>query len=158
MELRRATAEEWAASREIRLRALTEAPHTFCSTLERELAFDDQQWRDRLAQAATFLAWDHDSPVGTATGKVDPHEEGSRELVAMWVDPTYRRFGIAVALINSVAEWARTDGARAIALWVAEDNEPARSLYDKCGFGLTGEREDMRLGIDQLRMRKVLDG
>ena len=70
------------------------------STLERELGFDDQVWRQRLgsATAATFLAWHDGEPAGTATGKTeDPDDEfavpGAWQLVGMWVDPRARGHG-----------------------------------------------------------------
>jgi GNAT superfamily N-acetyltransferase len=153
MEIRRATVDEWKAVRDIRLRALGEAPNAFCSTHQREAQFDDHTWQQRLSTATTFLAWEHDATVGTVTGKDDPHEPGSRELAAMWVDPVARHAGVASALIASIFEWARGEQSRAIALWVAEDNHSARRLYEKCGFLFTGERDVMREGVDQLRMR-----
>ncbi len=156
MEIRAAAAGDWEHSKNVRLRALAEAPNAFCSSLDRELAFDDQAWRDRLQRGRTFLAWNGGITVGTATGTVDPHDEGGRELVAMWVDPNERRTGVAVALIDAVVEWARAERAPAIALWVAEDNVSALRLYEKRGFTLTGERELMRPGVDQVRMRKPL--
>lgn len=156
MEIRVATVDDWERSKDIRLRALAEAPNAFCSSLDRELAFDDQAWRDRLEQARTFLALSGGTTVGTATGTADPHENGGRELVAMWVDPAERRSGVARALIDAVVEWARAQNAPAVALWVAEDNASALRLYEKCGFALTGEREVMRSGVDQVRMRRPL--
>lgn len=156
MEIRVATVDDWERSKDIRLRALAEAPNAFCSSLDRELAFDDQAWRDRLEQARTFLALSGGATVGTATGTADPHENGGRELVAMWVDPAERRSGVARALIDAVVEWARAQNAPAVALWVAEDNASALRLYEKCGFALTGEREVMRSGVDQVRMRRPL--
>lgn len=156
MEIRVATVDDWERSKDIRLRALAEAPNAFCSSLDRELAFDDQAWRDRLEQARTFLALSGGATVGTATGTADPHENGGRELVAMWVDPAERRSGVARALIDAVVEWARAQNAPAVALWVAEDNASALRLYEKCGFALTGEREVMRPGVDQVRMRRPL--
>lgn len=140
MEIRRATADDWKLSKDIRLRALAEAPNAFCSSLERELAFDDQAWRDRLVATATFLAWDGGTAVGTATGTADSHEQNGRELVVMWVDPSARHAGVAIALMDAVVGWARTQGSRAIALWVAEDNTDARHTYERYGFELTGER------------------
>lgn len=156
MEIRVATVDDWERSKDIRLRALAEAPNAFCSSLDRELAFDDQAWRDRLEQARTFLALSGGATVGTAAGTADPHENGGRELVAMWVDPAERRSGVARALIDAVVEWARAQNAPAVALWVAEDNASALRLYEKCGFALTGEREVMRSGVDQVRMRRPL--
>ena len=52
MEIRRATVDDWEASRDIRLRALAESPDAFLSTLEREAAFDDEVWMSRLEGSA----------------------------------------------------------------------------------------------------------
>lgn len=156
MELRRAVPDEWAASRDIRLRALSQDPNAFCSSLEHESGFDEKRWRDRLGRGTTILAWDGSDPVGTVTGVPDPHEEGGREVVAMWVDPAHRGSGLAGALLDSVIDWAEADGAHGVALWVAGDNSRARALYERTGFTVTGETEVMRPGVDQLRMRMPL--
>jgi predicted GNAT family acetyltransferase len=156
MELRPASPQQWRISREIRLRALADAPDAFCSTLEQEQGFDEPAWRSRLARAHTVLAWEGTDAVGVATGKADPHEQGGREIVGMWVDPAHRGSGIATALIAHLAQWARDDGSPSIALWVADDNAGARRLYEKCGFMATGERDVMRPGVDQVRMRHAL--
>ncbi len=158
MELRTATQADWQASRDIRLRALAQDPAAFCSTLEDERAFDEKKWKDRMRSSVTVLAWDDSIPVGTATLRLDPHEDGGRELVAMWVDPTHRHSGLADSLIASLIDCAVTEGAREVALWVAEDNARALSLYERSGFELTGEREVMRPGLDQIRMRRDLIG
>ncbi|MEO7007061.1 MAG: GNAT family N-acetyltransferase [Terrimesophilobacter sp.] len=156
MDIRTATPDQWRTIRDLRLRALTDAPDAFCSTLEREQAFDESTWKSRLESAHTVFAWERADAVGTATGKPDPHEGGGREIVGMWVDPAHRGIGLATALIVELMRWARAEGSSSIALWVAEDNEPARRLYEKCGFVATGEREVMRPGVDQVRMRQSL--
>jgi GNAT superfamily N-acetyltransferase len=57
-EVRRLHPGDWAAVREIRLIALAQAPDAFASTLKREQAFDEGEWRRRLEQTAYFGAWD----------------------------------------------------------------------------------------------------
>ena len=156
MEIRQAAPDEWQLSRDIRLRSLADAPEAFCSTLEREQNFDDETWKLRLERAVTVFAWEGDAVIGTATGKPDPHEDGGREIVAMWVDPAHRREGVATAIIDELVGWARAEGAHSIALWVADDNDSARRAYERCGFAVTGERDIMRPGIDEVRMRLPL--
>lgn len=148
--------DEWEASRDIRLLSLSSDPGAFCSSLERARSYDEATWRSRLAQNATVLAWDGGAAIGTATLKDDPHEPGGREIVAMWVDPGHRRSGVARALIDDLVGRARVDGVGSVALWVADDNERAKRLYAGCGFTFTGEREPMRPGVDQVRMRLAL--
>ena len=93
--LRRADPDDWRIYRELRLRALSEAPQAYASRLERELQLTDQQWRDRLGRAVTVLAFREEELVGTATGIWQG--EGDMMIVAMYVVPH--------------APWPRTRGA-----------------------------------------------
>jgi GNAT superfamily N-acetyltransferase len=141
--------DEWAVYRQVRLAALTDAPDAFSSTVERELTFDDDLWRQRLRRAATFLAWQGGRPVGTATGKLDdPDEEfhvpGAWQLVGMWVDGAVRGSGVADELVEAVAGHARAEGAATLVLWVTEPNSRARSFYQRMGFASTGARQLVR--------------
>jgi len=161
-----ATPDQWELIREVRLRGLSEAPEAFCSTTQREVALGEEDWRARAGRSHLVLAFpgtddvpgenDDFAAIGTASGVPDPHEAGGRELVGMWVDPSSRGVGVADALIDEIARWASAEGATSLALWVAEDNARARHRYEKCGFTVTGEREPMRPGTDQIRMRRVL--
>ena len=143
--------EEWQVYRQVRLAALAEAPYAFMSTLEREKAFGQDAWRQRLASptAATFIAWRDGEPTGTATGKLDdPADEhavpGAWQLVGMWVDPSARGTGIARELVEAVAKHARALGAASLVLWVTEINDRARAFYRKLGFVPTGARQPVR--------------
>ncbi|GAA3714348.1 hypothetical protein GCM10022204_36800 [Microlunatus aurantiacus] len=137
--VRRAVAEDWSVSRAIRLQALAEAPLAFASTLERETAFDPDQWRERIAGAAQFLAETDDGEVvGTATGVADPGEPGTTLLVAMFVAPPARGQGLGDRLVAAVVDQARSDGADRVLLHVVETNPGAERLYARCGFARTG--------------------
>jgi GNAT superfamily N-acetyltransferase len=52
----------------------------------------------------------------------------------MWVAPAARRSGAGRELVDAVAEWGRTWGARRVVLWVVAGNEPAMRFYDRIGF------------------------
>jgi GNAT superfamily N-acetyltransferase len=150
--VRRVGPDQWTVYREVRLAALAEAPYAFSSTFEREQAFSDDVWRQRLdsVAAATFLAWQGQEPVGTATGKIDDPEDefavpGSWQLVGMWVGPAARRTGVADRLVEAVAQHAgEVGGARSLVLWVTEKNDRARRFYQRMGFVPTGGRQLVR--------------
>lgn len=137
----RAQDEHWAQVREIRLRSLTADPHAFSPTWETESTFDEPQWRERVAEAAWFLAMEDDSPVGVVVSR---HEQDSpaneRELQGMWVEPASRKGGIAQKLTDAVIRWAQEDGADTVTLFVSPTNRPALQLWEPLGFTDTGER------------------
>lgn len=140
--VRQMTEDEWQVVRDVRLAALLEAPYAFGSTYEREIAFDEETWRSRLRNpdGPTFLAFDGDEAVGI-DGVYTENDE--HILVAMWVKPASRGRGTGAALTNAVLDWARTRGARRVLLGVAEGNDPARRLYERLGFSLTGKAEPL---------------
>ncbi len=143
--VRRVRAGDWAVYRQVRLAALADSPESFSSTLERELALTEQDWRDRLGSAATFLAWQDGQPAGTATSlpyspAYKHGRSGARMLVAMWVDPRARRLGVGRLLVEAVADHARAAGAPSVVLRVYETNSRARDLYQRTGFQESGVR------------------
>lgn len=137
--VRRAVTDDWRVSRAIRLQALTEAPLAFASTYRREIAFDDQTWRDRIERSAQFLAETvAGEVVGTATGFPDPGAPGTSLLVAMFVTRSARRQGVGEQLVSAVVDQAQRDGADRVLLHVVETNPGAERLYARCGFVRTG--------------------
>ena len=57
----------------------------------------------------------------------------------MWVAPSARSGGIGRRLVTAVVDWARTIDADRVELWVTDGNEPARRLYARHGFVVTGD-------------------
>jgi GNAT superfamily N-acetyltransferase len=141
IEVRRVGADGWQVLRDVRLAALLDAPEAFSSSYEREAGFGQEDWLDRITRGASFLAYTNgagSAPAGIAGGFVP--DSGIAELVSMWVAPGNRGSGIAGALVGAVVGWARAEGHDQLHLWVTEGNEPARILYERCGFTPTGER------------------
>jgi hypothetical protein len=76
VEIRRVRAAAWKELREVRLRALADAPDAFASTLEREAAFPEDVWRQRAQggpASVNLIAREEDGAVvGMAAVIADP--------------------------------------------------------------------------------------
>jgi ribosomal protein S18 acetylase RimI-like enzyme len=140
-DLRRVRPEQWAELRDVRLRALADAPSAFASTHAREVAFDEAEWRRRIAAGPWWLAREDGAVVGLVAGYRT--DDGVRHLVSMWVDAAHRGTGAAVRLVEAVCRWAADDGGRVVSLWVADGNDRARRFYERLGFTGTGERQPL---------------
>lgn len=122
----------------MRLRALRDAPDAFGSTLEREEAFDESEWRRRVAPSPTWIATTGDVDVGIVSGGRHDHTDVPW-VYAMWVDPVARGTGIAEQLLDEVVGWARASGASALGLDVTDRMVRARRFYERFGFVASGE-------------------
>jgi GNAT superfamily N-acetyltransferase len=160
--VRRALEDEWERMRDLRLRALQDAPDAFGLTIEDERAHDEARWRRWFtgwdgASNAVFVADDAGRWVGIAVGST--HEGGVPHLYAMWVEPAARGCGVGRALVEAVAAWAEHEiAADALELWVTEGNDAAERLYRAAGFEDTGAREVLREGstLEIRAMRRPL--
>jgi ribosomal protein S18 acetylase RimI-like enzyme len=149
VELRRLRDGEAGRLREVRLRALSEAPAAFAATFEEGRALPAERWAEwtRAGAAAethvTFVAVDGDRWLGMVVGRLRADPPGSAWLEALWVDPSVRRAGVGSGLIEAVAAWARERGAGTLDLSVTVGNEPAGALYAQAGFTETGRRRPL---------------
>lgn len=142
VEVRRLRPDDWVCYRDIRVRALADAPEAFASTLEREQQFAEDIWRQRLAASCTAAAFpieaerDDAAPaVGIAVGILD--DDGA-QLVGMWVASSARGSGAADSLIEEVARWAAEEGHLTLGLWVVEGNTVAERVYARNRFVRSG--------------------
>jgi GNAT superfamily N-acetyltransferase len=126
----------WQRWRDLRLHALRDAPDAFGSTLEREVAFDDSTWRERLERSPSWIAVLDDEDVGMISSG---QHDAVPWVYAMWVDPRVRGAGVAEELLAAVVSWARTSGATVLGLDVTDRAPRARRFYERLGFA-TGER------------------
>lgn len=149
LEVRRPTADEWPLFREIRLRSLADDPDAFGSTLPREQAFTEADWRERM-ESSPVLVMDGDRPVAMGAGW--RQQPGWSMVVAMWTDPAYRGRGLAGRILDLLVETARAEDRR-VCLWVTQGNSAARSSYQRYGFVGTGETEP----IDPDRPHLIMD-
>lgn len=141
-QVRRVVKDEWQELRRVRLAAMSDAPDAFGSSYERELAFDEAGWRERIARSPWWLAWAEGGAVGVIAAFIAAPDEkpGDRHVVSMWVAPPARGAGVADALMAELVSWAIGDGASTLSLWVVEENERAKAFYRRHGFSATSQR------------------
>lgn len=148
--------DDWQEFREIRVRALADAPTAFGMTLADVERQPDEAWRARLDQGDPILAVrDGERLVAMGAGWHPPEDPDRMMVWGMWTAPEARGHGHARALLSWLVEHARTRGATTVELHVTEGNDVARRLYEEQGFAATGEwtplREGSALRIELLR-------
>ena len=145
--------------RDLRLRALADAPFAFSSTLAAERRRSDAWWRQGALVRATsehettyLLESAAGAPLGLAGAYRHPERPEVVHVVSVWVDPSVRGRGAGRLLLAAVSEWARTLGARTLELWVTEGNVPARRLYERLGFAPAGPVQPLPSDPAQLEL------
>lgn len=141
--------------RDLRLRALADAPHMFGTTLAFAKSRSDDDWKSAARRGesaedwATFVADDRGQLVGMASGTVE--EQGVVDLIQMYVEPAARRSRVGTRLGEAIIGWARERGAWRVRLAVNSEDGGAPALYRSLGFIDTGRRES-----DRFEGREVL--
>jgi ribosomal protein S18 acetylase RimI-like enzyme len=144
--VRRLGAQEADLLRDVRLRALRDAPMAFGSTLARETGYAPEKWERWAAEAASgerqavFIA---QPAAGMASGVIDDEDPALAHLYAMWVAPQARGTGAGRALVEAVVAWATERGAERLTTSVTDGNAVAAGLYTAAGFADTGRREPL---------------
>lgn len=78
------------------------------------------------------------------------------ELITIGVAPDARRTGIGAAMIGIMEGELKKSGVKSVFLEVAENNAPARKLYEQNGYVQVGVRPKYYDGIDAIMMKKDL--
>lgn len=78
------------------------------------------------------------------------------ELITIGVAPDARRTGIGAAMIGIMEGELKKSGVKSVFLEVAENNAPARKLYEQNGYVQIGVRPKYYDGIDAIMMKKDL--
>lgn len=131
--------DDWAVFRDVRLRALADAPGAFGSVLADWADASEDAWRRRLEGVPlNLVARRGDDVVGMASGALDGDHA---ELISMWVDPAVRGAGVGDALVDAVVDWAAGLG-RSTYLMVRSDNARAIAAYERAGFVDLGVPDD----------------
>jgi ribosomal protein S18 acetylase RimI-like enzyme len=157
--IRRVRADDWQALRELRLRALADAPRAFSATLAEAQARNEAWWRESARRSAedegwvTFVGERDGQLIAMATGTFPVErlhgldDPAIASLIQMWVDPSARRTGLGHELIEAVAAWAAEHDSAVLRTGVTASEQRAVAFYESLGFRDTGRREEYkRLG------------
>ena len=92
--------------------------------------------QDRLMNPRVhyFTAKHGEKTIGFADFETDPKNPKLAWLLGVYVKQAYRSKGTATRLIEAGLKELHSIGARGVELFVTEDNEKARSLYELMGF------------------------
>jgi RimJ/RimL family protein N-acetyltransferase len=164
--IRRVTADDTDVYRDVRLRALQDAPEAFASTYDAEAVRPRSMWLERVERCSTgsdyaiFLAFGDDGSCVGLAGTYDDDYGADRQLVSMWVDPRVRGSTVASDLVGTVVAWCRDGGKRTLSLWVTRGNDRAQRFYERLGFRVTGEVQPLPSDPcrDEIRMLLELAG
>ncbi len=161
MDVRRIRAGELEAYRAMRIRALTEAPEAYGTTLQDALLREYADWEGFVLRTATsddfalFVLDRGDSRLAGSAAAIEATGEPEPAIVQMWLDEDLRGAGWAERLIEMAEAHLRAAGHPACRLWVAAGNERARRFYARVGYTATGALQSNGRGGTEHEMRKV---
>ena len=133
---------EWKAFKELSLSALMKEPQAFGVSYDKELAYPDEKWRQRLSEVAegeSYVLWARmdGRPVGLIMGG-RTSEDRSRHRAHIWglyVDGSARRRGIAKDLMERVlAGFAGNPDIQRVQVEANSEQRAAIKLYLSLGF------------------------
>jgi ribosomal protein S18 acetylase RimI-like enzyme len=92
--------------------------------------------------------------VGMALAEPGRFDDGAGELdpsllhISMvFVRPAAQRTGVGLPLLLHVLDVARSMGFQRVGVWTAQENSPARRLYERAGMTLTGKTAPLRSSV-----------
>ena len=158
--IQRATPDDWARVRAIRLEALLADPDAFGSTHAREAPRDEAGWRAWIDGGAVVLASIDGRDLGII-GVAGHPAQGALGVYSVWVHPDGRGNGLGDGLVAAAIEVGFEMGAGRLLLDVAVENPHAIALYERHGFVRTGGTSTLpppRTHIAEIEMERVRRG
>ncbi len=104
---------------------------------------------EQIIAGRVFVSEWHGAIVGFSA--ILPRTDGGTELDALFVDPDFRRRGIARSLVEYCADAARKLGSDALHVI---GNPHAKDFYHACDFKMTGNTQT-RFGVGLLMRRPL---
>jgi ribosomal protein S18 acetylase RimI-like enzyme len=167
--VRRISRSDGLVLKDVRLRALRDAPYAFSEKLLDVEHDPDSEWIERAVEMSSegsdsvaFLAFDEDTvlAIGMAGGYVHPERGDEAHVWGVWLDPVARGRGVGRELVEAVIAWATRRGHPRLTLCVMETSASAISLYRALGFDEEGcpSPSTYHEGVSEVSMARSLVG
>ncbi|WP_137150473.1 GNAT family N-acetyltransferase [Devosia sp. FKR38] len=130
------TTDDMAAYRAIRLKSLRDHPEAYASTYESASGKPDDYWTQTLEKLSLFGAVNKAGQLVGLAGFMAELGDKDRHrgwLIQMYVDPALRGTGCAMALVETILDYARGRVLQ-LHLGVWDQNPAAIRFYEKAGF------------------------
>jgi ribosomal protein S18 acetylase RimI-like enzyme len=137
--------DQWRKLKRLRLDALKDSPNAFLGSYDRESQWPPSQWRSECDTSTWISATVDGKLVGVAKLAISNDPDVTLHIESMWVNPGWRRRGIAQALVEKLEALAREQGEEILGLWTFDGNESAQRLYLRLGFHPVGEKGNRQL-------------
>jgi ribosomal protein S18 acetylase RimI-like enzyme len=138
------TEDEWPRLQSIRLAALHEDPSAFLFSYEKETAYGEQEWRREFSRGQwNIMVSDHKEIGLLGVTREETMSERECYLEYLWVDPDFRRAGVASWLLRTVLDRLQASRVHTVWLYILDGNEPAMRLYRRFGFQSANERVEL---------------
>jgi ribosomal protein S18 acetylase RimI-like enzyme len=148
VEIIKLTPERWADDRAFRLEALVIEPQAFGSSFQKNLLIPEEVWKER-AQAAyegiyawKYYAQENSTLIGSVGASLSKEHPSVAIVFGVYVAPPARGKGIGAKLMEALIDAIKQNkDIKRITLTVNKNQTSAVSLYERCGFVITGEIE-----------------
>ncbi len=142
-DIRRIRSGEADLFRDVRLRALLDAPEAFMSTYKSALERSWESWVEQSEgsvngnERCTLMAFSQSKVVGIAAiYRLNGEISRSAEIMQMWVDPEHRDQGLGSEIVQQLLDWAGMERYTQIIATIHIENAVVVKFYEKLGFEL----------------------
>lgn len=142
--IKRLGRDDWTTLKRLRLHALSDSPAAFLGDPADEAIQPADYWRAKCSEEMWFTAELNGQSAGIARLNPEGAPNECMHIESMWVDPEFRRTGVARALVAALEREAALLGETQLALWVFEANRLARDLYVSLGYKGPRRKQSLR--------------
>jgi GNAT superfamily N-acetyltransferase len=133
--------DDWQVWRDLRIAALAADPDAFGVSVEGTYDLDESDWREMLDPELGMkaVAFAGPRPVGLIAVWLPDGPGETAEAHSLWVEPEFRRHGVARLLFAEWGAWAVRHRCTALSGWVVERNDKARAAHVRMGLQFIDE-------------------